>query len=111
MNDYSPCAQATGQSQPGKFRPAIRSGLPQAEVGAQQFATNLRFWRETAGLARKQAADQLGMAHSTWCQWERGKREPSLANIYLLCQILHISTCSLLAANPKICLICPRRKG
>ena len=38
------------------------------------FADNVRFWRRNRHLSIKEAADRLGVAHSTWSQWERGKR-------------------------------------
>ena len=111
MNDYSSCGQPGSHYRPSQLHPEVRGDLPQAGGQIQQFAANLRFWRETSGLLINQAADQLGVGKSTWCQWESGKRVPTVSYVPLLCHIIHISACSLFAASPEECLGCPRRKG
>jgi DNA-binding XRE family transcriptional regulator len=91
------------------FKPHLEvpGGPPPTVDPAKPFAASLRFWRETSGFSIKEAAEQLGVAHSTWSQWERGKRSPSVAYVSLLCQVLHISTCSLFARMPQRCRDCP----
>ncbi len=91
--------------------PGIRGGLAEAKDNPAGFAANVRFWRRAKQISIKQASGRLGVARSTWCQWELGERAPSVANIYLLCRVLGIDACGLFSANPQKCLTCPRQAG
>ena len=51
-----------------------------------RFAGNLLHWRLKRELSQTQAADKLGVAKSTWSQWEAGKRTPSILYLPLLGQ-------------------------
>ena len=68
-----------------------------------RFADSLVHWRLKRHLSQKQAADKLGVAKSTWSQWESGKRTPSIFYLPLLGQVLKVPWCALLSPNPANC--------
>jgi transcriptional regulator with XRE-family HTH domain len=70
---------------------------------AARFPGNLAYWRLKRQLSQKQAADKLGVAKSTWSQWESGKRTPSIFYLPLLGQVLQVPWCALLSPNREIC--------
>jgi transcriptional regulator with XRE-family HTH domain len=85
----------------------ISQNCPHAHrVSPGCFAGNLRFWRLKRKLSIKAAAQNLGVAASTWCQWEFGKRSPSVAWLPLLAKVLEIPGCTFLSANPLDCMEC-----
>jgi transcriptional regulator with XRE-family HTH domain len=73
---------------------------------AARFADNLVYWRLKRNFSQKQAADKLGVAKSTWSQWESGKRTPSVFYLPLLGKVLEVPWCALLAPDPTDCLEC-----
>jgi|GEM_PF-6160776 len=70
-------------------------------------ARNVKWWRDHFRLTTKEASDRLGVWHSTWSQWESGKRMPSLLNLFLLCRMFNLPLCAILTAEPSRCLACP----
>jgi transcriptional regulator with XRE-family HTH domain len=73
---------------------------------AARFADNLAYWRKNRNLSQKQAADKLGVAKSTWSQWESSKRTPSIVYLPLLGKVLEVPWCALLSPDPTDCLQC-----
>ncbi|MBQ2714357.1 MAG: helix-turn-helix transcriptional regulator [Clostridia bacterium] len=54
----------------------------------QAFCLNLKMLREERGLLQKDVAIALEIPVSTYANWEQGRREPSVSDIFLLCKIL-----------------------
>jgi transcriptional regulator with XRE-family HTH domain len=70
---------------------------------AARFAVNLLYWRLKLNLSQRQAADKLGVAKSTWSQWESGKRTPSILYLPRLGKVLKVPYCALLSPDPDEC--------
>jgi DNA-binding XRE family transcriptional regulator len=69
------------------------------------FAANLTRLRAERGLSMKAAALSLGVAKSTWSQWESGQRFPSGWLLGLVAQLLAVAPCQLLAQSPDRCAV------
>ena len=54
------------------------------------FSTQLKTIREERGLSQTAVAAQIGCAVSTYANWEQGRREPSIVDIYNLICIFKI---------------------
>ena len=54
------------------------------------FANRLKYLRSEKKLSQKQIADKLGIAVSTYANWEHGRREPSIVDIYKIISVLEI---------------------
>lgn len=54
------------------------------------FSNKLKEVRQEQQLSQKQIADKLGVAVSTYANWEQGRREPSISDIYKLLNALDI---------------------
>lgn len=54
------------------------------------FSTQLKTIREERGLSQTAVAAQIGCAVSTYANWEQGRREPSIVDIYNLIYIFEI---------------------
>jgi len=67
------------------------------------FADNLNALRSERGLSIKRGAAELGVARSTWCQWEKGKRFPSGFFLGLLAEYFDVPPCRFLALQPDDC--------
>ena len=67
------------------------------------FAANLRDLRSQRGVSLKRAATELGVAQSTWSQWESGKRFQPGIFVELLATYFRIPPCRLLALEPERC--------
>ena len=67
------------------------------------FAANLRELRRQRGVSIKRAASELGVAQSTWSQWESGKRFPPGLFVELLAAYFRVPPCRLLALVPARC--------
>ncbi len=52
------------------------------------FSKQLKALREEKQYSQKQLAEKLGVPVSTYANWEQGRREPSLSDIYNLIQVL-----------------------
>ncbi len=55
------------------------------------FGERLKSLRSEKQLNQKQVAEKLGVAVSTYANWEQGRREPSLFDIFNLLSVLGIS--------------------
>ena len=55
------------------------------------FKSNLRYLRHESGLTQKQIAEKLDIAESTYANWEQGRREPSISDIFNLLYVLDIN--------------------
>lgn len=55
------------------------------------FAEQLKRARIAQGLTQQQVADLMGITNSTYCGYETGKRQPDVAKIKLLADILQTS--------------------
>lgn len=75
------------------------------------FIQNLRFWREHRGLTREGAAGLVGVAKSTWSQWETGARSPSVEFVGMIAQALELPPCCFLAKDVTQCLGCHAGSG
>lgn len=60
------------------------------------FARNLKRLRQRAGLKMYAAADALGVAKSTWSQWESGQRFPNGEMLAALADCIQVRPCVLL---------------
>lgn len=54
------------------------------------FSTQLKTIREERGLSQTAVAAKLGCAVSTYANWEQGRREPSIVDIYNLLYVFKI---------------------
>jgi transcriptional regulator with XRE-family HTH domain len=63
-------------------------------------AANLRRWRSVRKLPLKHVARDLGIAVSTWSQWETGKRFPPDDLLDLLANYMRVPVCHLLCPHP-----------
>ena len=54
------------------------------------FKTNLKNIREEKQLSQKDLANKLGVPVSTYANWEQGRREPSICDIFNILEILEI---------------------
>lgn len=55
------------------------------------FSENLRAARKAAGLTQQQVADRIGVTKSTYCNYEKGKREPDVLKIWEIVRVLGVS--------------------
>lgn len=60
------------------------------------FPEQLRKARQALSLTQQQVADKIGITKSTYCGYETGKRQPDIAKIRLLTNVLRISADELL---------------
>jgi len=59
------------------------------------FGRNLRVLRKSKKLLMKEAAAELGVSVSTWCQWETGRRFPAVIYLGEISQYMDIPLCYL----------------
>ena len=62
-------------------------------------AGRLRDWREQNNVPIKRAAAELGVSPATWDHWEKGRRFPTMDDLDLLSQYLHLPPCMLLCPH------------
>lgn len=60
------------------------------EVLKNIFKTRLKEIREEQDLSQKTVAEKLGVAVSTYANWEQGRTEPSIFDIYNLLWVYEI---------------------
>lgn len=56
------------------------------------FYVRLKTLRESLGISSKDMAEKIGVAKSTYSQYESGKREPDVEKIKSIAEILNVST-------------------
>jgi transcriptional regulator with XRE-family HTH domain len=66
----------------------------------EKFNENLRKARREKKLTQQQVADLLGVAKSTYCQYETGASEPNILRLKKLAKILGTNIDSLLGIEP-----------
>jgi len=74
-----------------------------ANETARYFAENLIRLRSGRRMPVKVAAAELGVAESTWYQWESGKRFPPCNLLNLIARLFDVKPCLLLAVAPEEC--------
>lgn len=57
---------------------------------AKLFGSRLKELREERKLSQKTVSDKLGVAPSTYANWEQGRREPCLCDIFNLLSAFEI---------------------
>lgn len=55
------------------------------------FANNLKLFRKNLGLKQIEIAEKIGVAKSTYSQYENGQREPNVLTIKKIANVLNIS--------------------
>ena len=70
---------------------------PQNNV--ELFSKRLTAIRKEKQYSQKQLAEKLGVAVSTYANWEQGRREPSLYDIYNLLAVLDVEANELFDTN------------
>ena len=56
----------------------------------KKFCQNLKAARAQSGMTQKQIATLLGVVESCYANWEQGRREPSIVDIYNLIYVFKI---------------------
>ncbi|MBQ7373229.1 MAG: helix-turn-helix transcriptional regulator [Clostridia bacterium] len=56
-----------------------------------KFHKNLKDWRIERGLSQKELSQALNIPVSTYANWEQGRRNPGVQDIYQILSILNIS--------------------
>ncbi len=64
-----------------------------------KFVTALKDLREEKGLSQKQVAELLQLPISTYANWEQGRREPSITDIFRLLQVFDATANELFPQN------------
>jgi transcriptional regulator with XRE-family HTH domain len=54
------------------------------------FGNRLKFLRSEKQLSQKQVADRLDVAVNTYANWEQGRREPGIIDIYKIISALEV---------------------
>lgn len=57
---------------------------------SEKFISRLKGIRQDKNFSQKQIAEQLGIPVSTYANWEQGRREPSINDIFKLISVLGI---------------------
>ena len=55
-----------------------------------KFSTRLKDLRKENSLSQSEVAQKLGIPPSTYANWEQGRREPSIGEIYNIIECLNI---------------------
>ncbi len=82
-------------------------GPPFSVEAHTHFAASLHAWREQRCVLIKQAAEQVGVAETTWIRWEKGQRFPSPAKLRLLAERVGVPICCFFYPAPGTCPHCP----
>lgn len=56
-----------------------------------RFNENLKKIRLASGMKQAEVAEKVGVAKNTYCNWESGKREPSILKIKALAKLFGVS--------------------
>lgn len=70
------------------------------------FRVRLRYWRKYRGLSTKEAAKKLGVADSTWSQWESGAHSPTVRYLEMITTALDVPLCCLFSVDVMQCPGC-----
>lgn len=58
---------------------------------SNKFTERLKELRQEKSLSQKQIAEKLGIPVSTYANWEQGRREPSVNDIFKILTVLNIN--------------------
>lgn len=61
----------------------------------ETFVKRLKELREEKNLSQKSIAEKLGIPVSTYANWEQGRREPCIEDIYKILNVLQIEASDL----------------
>ena len=64
------------------------TGKNEKLISPEEFGPRLKEFRDFKQL--KKVAEQLGVAESTYANWEQGRRDPSIADLINLLKVLEI---------------------
>ena len=64
-----------------------------------EFGERLKIALVTSGMSQKELADKMGMTQGAISRYFNGEREPDIANLIKLCNILHTSSDFLLGID------------
>ena len=67
---------------------------------SDKFNENLREARKRAGKTQQQVADAIGIAKSTYCQYETGASEPNVLRMIAISKFLGVTGNELLGLDP-----------
>lgn len=59
---------------------------------SRKFHEILKEARQNAGLTQAQLAERIGVAKSTYCNWEQGAREPNVLKLKAIAKALGVTT-------------------
>ena len=65
------------------------------------FGSRLKALRQERGLSQKQVAAELGVNVSTYANWEQGRREPSIEDIFRIVEFCGADACELFESVTK----------
>lgn len=60
------------------------------EKRASAFGEHLKTLRQSQNLTQRNVADKLGCSESTYANWEQGRTEPSIRDMYALLALFDI---------------------
>lgn len=58
----------------------------------ENFNENLKKIRQESGMTQAEVADKIGVAKNTYCNWEKGTREPNIMTIKALAKLFNVSS-------------------
>ena len=59
-------------------------------IRPETFGSLLKEARRRRQLSQREVAEQLGVAESTYANWEQGRRDPSIADLLKLMEALNL---------------------
>ena len=77
----------------------MKNYIPAANKDRYDFGSNLRVARSRRFFSQKECAEALGLATSTYSQYENNKREPDFKMLILMAEKLHTSVSFLLTGK------------
>ena len=91
------------KSGPNPAKPPGKMGRPARTIADREtmraVGQRLLWAREALGLTQQQVADLIGLDHSTWCYYEKGKRYPDPMRVPAICARLNVDIAYLLEAS------------
>lgn len=69
------------------------------EFYKKQFQARLKELRAEKGYSQKAVADRLGLPVSTYANWEQGRTEPSIFDLFQLLKVFEIEANDLFAVE------------
>jgi len=63
------------------------------------FTKNLKLAREAKNLSQKELSEKLEIPSSTYANWEQGRREPGIEDIFNILKVLEIEASELFGVD------------